>query len=151
MVSLQGLTWGDSIIGLLGDICKKSLSDREENSEDLKPNFRIAFEKLQPYFTPFFPEWQKSLVICDGQFLAGVHIFKVFLWEAWRKIALPSSLSLDKVAEIIVELFDFNWGGHLYRFLYTDPLGRTTEISHPPKRTRLLTSDYHHSQNPARS
>ncbi|MFM7713593.1 MAG: hypothetical protein ACKO7A_13040, partial [Microcystis sp.] len=29
------------------------------------------------------------------------------------------------------ELFDFNWGGNLYRFLYTDPLGRTTEISHP--------------------
>jgi hypothetical protein len=131
MVSLQGLTWGNSIMGLLSDICKKSLSDREENLEDLKPNFRIAFEKLQPYFSPFFPEWQKSLVICDGQFLAGVHIFKVFLWEAWRKIALPGSLSLDEVAEIIVELFDFNWGGHLYRFLYTDPLGRTTEISHP--------------------
>ena len=35
------------------------------------------------------------------------------------------------MAEIIVELFDFDWGGHLYRFLYTDPLGRTTEISHP--------------------
>lgn len=35
------------------------------------------------------------------------------------------------MAEIIVELFDFNWGGHLYRFLYTDPLGRRTKISHP--------------------
>lgn len=131
MVSLQGLTWGNSIMGLLGDICRKSLSEREENLEDLKPNFRIAFEKLQPYFSPFFPEWQKSLVICDGQFSDGVHIFKVFLWEAWRKIALPGSLSLDKVAEIIVELFDFDWGGNLYCFLYTDPLGRTTEISHP--------------------
>ena len=28
-------------------------------------------------------------------------------------------------------MFDFNWGGHLYCFRYTDPLGRTTKISHP--------------------
>ena len=74
MVALQRLPWGDAVMGMLAEVCRKFF--REGEAETLKPNLRIAFEKLKPYFTPFFPEWQKLSWNCLT--LTGADISIVF-------------------------------------------------------------------------
>lgn len=112
-----------------------------EDYAEMRGNFRIAFDSLKPYFQPYFPEWSQSLVIVEGDFTEGIYILKATLHDAWRRIAIPSYLNLDEVATAIIQAFDFD-PEHLYRFIYTDRLGRTFEFDHPELDINPETSNF---------
>jgi len=75
--------------------------------------------------------------VIDGEF-----IFKVSLGSAYRKLAIPSTISLDELASSILSAFDFD-SEHLYQFIYKNNYGITEHIAHPylDNEYGLYTSD----------
>ena len=107
------------MIALLG----KFYTDNEaESEEEINIDFRIAFDKFKPYLQSYFPDWQQIFMITTGDFTEAIYVFKVSLLDAWRRIAIPSNLSLDEVVVVVVNAFKFD-AEHLYRFTYQDRLG----------------------------
>ena len=60
----------------------------------------IEYGKLQKFLQPYFPQWQNNLVLNQEKSPEGVYIFQVFLGKPWRRIAIPSHLNLDFLADI---------------------------------------------------
>lgn len=139
VTAVKRCPWGDAIIALLSEIYDEIEPDREE--AEITLDFHIAFEKLKPHLQTYFPEWEQTLTITKGEFTLGIYTFKVTLLDAWRRIAIPTNLNLDKVASTIVQAFDFDFE-HLYRFIYKDHLGRTFEFTHPFVDIPPNTSDF---------
>lgn len=92
-------------------------------------NPALPFNDFQPALQPYFPEWQNVLVIPQYGFRAGVHIFKVSLGKAWRRIALSSDMMLSDLSSLILESVDFDTD-HLDMFRYKNQVGRTVEVVH---------------------
>jgi len=90
----------------------------------------IRFGKLQPLFQPYFPQWQNSLVVQQDDSIEGIYIFKVSLGKPWRRIAIPSFLYLDDLAEAILDAFEFS-DDHLYQFIGKQSTGKILMINHP--------------------
>jgi hypothetical protein len=106
---------------------------------------RVAFGELQPAFQPYFPEWRNTLAIPRHEFRAGVHIFKVTLGKAWRRIAISGEMTLADLSGLILESVDFD-SDHLDMFRYRNAIGRTMEITHPyadgsPSTTEVRVGD----------
>jgi hypothetical protein len=90
----------------------------------------VPFGELQPVLQPYFPEWRNTLTIPRHQFRGGVHIFKVSLGKAWRRIAISGNMMLADLSSLILQSVDFD-SDHLDLFRYRDAIGRTIEVSHP--------------------
>jgi hypothetical protein len=86
--------------------------------------------RLQPVFQPCFPRWQQTLQVPEHSFTAGEYVFGVCLETAWRRIAAPASLTLDHLAQAIVQAFSFDLD-HLYCFIFEDRYGLPQHINHP--------------------
>lgn len=84
---------------------------------------------LRPAVQPYLPGWKRDLHIPPWVFRQGVHVFKVWLWDAWRRIAAPASSALDDLAEAILSAFDFD-NDHLYRFSYLSRFGVYEIVNH---------------------
>lgn len=138
LTSLKRLPWGDAIIGLLSEIYHDI---QPGTDEEIIIDFRSAFAKLKPYLKPYFPEWQQTLVIFEGLFAQAIYIFKVSLMNAWRRIAVSSTLNFDQLVVAVVQTCNFDHE-HLYRFIYKDRLNRSFEFSHPFVGIPPQTSDY---------
>ncbi|HLP87109.1 MAG TPA: plasmid pRiA4b ORF-3 family protein [Nostocaceae cyanobacterium] len=123
---IKSLPLGDAIMSA---ITASRSNINVEDYDEFRLNFRLAFETLKPHFQPYFPEWSKTFVINEGEFVQGIYIFKATLHDAWRRIAIPSEWNLDQVAMGVVQAFDFD-PEHLYKFTYKDRLGRTFEFAH---------------------
>jgi hypothetical protein len=111
----------------------------EEKSEDCSnfftgnlvgTNKTIEYGKLQKFLQPYFPQWQNNLVLNQEKSSEGVYIFKVSLGKPWRRIAIPSHLDLDFLANIILDAFDFD-DDHLYMFTCKQRNGASLNINHP--------------------
>ena len=88
------------------------------------------FGAWQSLFQPYFPEWRENLVPPKPELREGVFVFKVSLGKMWRQIAIPDTLTLDDLANAVLEAVDFD-DDHLYEFSFRDRLGQTTQIIHP--------------------
>jgi hypothetical protein len=106
----------------------------EKESEENQHNFNITFGEFQPYFLPFFPEWEKNLIIPELEFVDGIYIFKVSLPRVWRRIAIPAKRELSSLAQTILYAFEFD-DDHLYEFSYKSRFGQTITVSHPYMKT----------------
>ena len=79
----------------------------------------------------YIPTWINNLEpngtieVIDGEFT-----FKVSLGKVYRKLAIPSTISLDELASSILSAFDFD-KEHLYQFVYKNDYGITEHITHP--------------------
>jgi hypothetical protein len=99
---------------------------------EAEPEFGI----LQPVFQPYFPEWQTVFARPAREARTGTHLFKVRLggWRGdgsiWRRLAVPPDTSLDSLAGVILDAFDFD-EDHMYDFRYRDQRGRSRVYHHP--------------------
>lgn len=81
--------------------------------------------------------WEKILVQSDTVVIQnGVVFIKVILGKVYRKIAVPTDISLDHLAESILKAFNFS-NDHLYEFIFKNGYGITEHIVHP-----YVESDY---------
>lgn len=88
-----------------------------------------AFECFSSMVRPFFKDWNNLLESSCNEFRDSVHIFKVSLGKAWMRVAVPGSCYMDKLANLILNEFDFD-RDHLYSFIYKDKRGVTTQVNH---------------------
>jgi len=94
-------------------------------------NFTQPWGELQPYFHPYFPEWEHNLPspqIPEPQ--TGTYIFRVSLGKIWRRLAISSEATLDVLGGLILESVNFD-SDHLDMFSYKHPNGRTVKVYHP--------------------
>ena len=123
---IQKTPFGEAILQVLhrSILCDWSLLEKLENSQ------RNTYALLQPLLQAYFPEWQNTLVISSPEFSEGIYIFKVSLNEAWRRLVVPSQLSLEHLVDSILDAFNFD-KDHLYQFICQDRFGASFKISHP--------------------
>lgn len=97
-------------------------------SED---DFTLPWGDFQPYFQPYFPEWQQNLpALSPPAHQTGTYIFKVSLGKIWRRLSISSEMTLEALGDLIRESVDFD-SDHLDLFSFKDSMGRTVEIYHP--------------------
>lgn len=96
-------------------------------------------ESLLAALQPYFPTLKNPLLLPLPAKREGVFVFKVSLGKIWRRIAIPSSLSLDDLSYAILDAVDFD-NDHLYQFTYRNQLGRKVEVGHPYMED-ILSSD----------
>ena len=90
-----------------------------------------------------FPEWKNNLELPEPEAQDGVFVFKVSLQihvqkskdkfskeTIWRKIVIPSNLTLYDFSSAILEAFNF-YNDHLHQFTYKDRQGFVKTINHP--------------------
>ena len=124
---LNFLPLGDAVFTLLPDKAFDFSNDDEPEEEALG---EFHFGVWQPLFQPYFPEWQRNLEPPRNEPREGMFIFKVSIDDAWRRIAIPSRLTLDNLAETILKAFKFE-EDHLYEFRFRNRLGIECAIHHP--------------------
>lgn len=91
---------------------------------------KTPFGVLQPALQPYFPEWKNNLSVPEWAFREGTHVFKVSLWDLWRRIAIPADQTLDALASAILDAVEFDHD-HLHEFSYRNRFGVTDRINHP--------------------
>lgn len=84
---------------------------------------------LMPGFQPFFPELQRTFAPPPTPPTTGVYIVKASLGQVWRRLAVPSKWTLDDLAAVVLEAFDFDMD-HLYELSYRDRRGRQRKYHH---------------------
>jgi hypothetical protein len=117
---------GDALLALLqagffGDI---------DNIPALESEDEIPFGVLQPTLRPYFPEWKTNLSVPEWAFREGAHVFKISLWDIWRRIAIPPDQTLDALASAILDAVEFDHD-HLYEFKYQNRFGVLEHVNHP--------------------
>ncbi|MGM0440511.1 MAG: IS1096 element passenger TnpR family protein [Chlamydiota bacterium] len=88
----------------------------------------------------YFPEWKTSLEVPKAPFQKDLHIFKVSLEQAWRKIAIKGEDNLYHLSSLILDAFDFDQD-HLHRFTCKDQQGIPMIINHPCCEESLTTDE----------
>jgi hypothetical protein len=86
--------------------------------------------ELQMSFGQYFPEWRNSLAVPQVQPIEGMRTFRVALRKIWRRIEISSDLTLDALADGILDSVEFD-SDHLYQFTYQSLNGRTIDVTHP--------------------
>lgn len=120
--------FGDALFRLLSDISSDEIELwwPVKNRRDEAAMFREFQSRLQP----FFPEWRETLAPPEAAMRDGLHVFKVSLGSAWRRMAIPGGVTLEALSEAILEAFDFD-NDHLHLFRYRNRFGIFEEVKHP--------------------
>jgi hypothetical protein len=127
------LPFGDALCTLLeAEILATDLA-----FEEVSP---VEFGRWRPFLQPYFPEWKATLTVTAEPARKGVFVFQVGLGRARRLIALPSTATLDDLASWILDSVEFD-SDHLYRFTYSDRLGRKMTVVHPYMEESPTTDD----------
>lgn len=122
---IQKSAFGNALMGILFHAFSKRKGSWKYDND---PN--VDMGELQPYLQIYFPDWQNIVTFPKPQFQAGIYTFKVHLDRAWRRLVIPSHMSLATLSELIIDSFDFDYD-HLDMFQYKDRVGRMVEITHP--------------------
>ncbi|MSU48353.1 MAG: hypothetical protein EXS37_04545 [Opitutus sp.] len=126
--------WGQAVVWAL------HLSVATEDDEEMwlsPPADDADFGFLQPTFQPFFPAWEKCFATASVGARAGVYIFRVRLDKrraegaVWRRLAVPHRVSLDALADAVLQAFEFSDTEHAYEFRYRDERGNGRVYFHP--------------------
>ena len=131
---VRRLPWGDTVFALVSD-----LDVWMQVMNDTEPG-KVTFGRLQGVFGPFFPEWQRNLVVSGPVFRKGVFVFGVSLGKVRRQIALSAGGNLEDLAHGILKAFGFD-SDHLYCFTYKDRFGAIVNVDHPYCDEPLWTLD----------
>lgn len=126
--------WGEALIGRIVE----HLSPADESRLLFSaPPANADFGTLQPAFQSYFPEWQKIYALRRQSAQPGIYIFKVSLsdrranGDVWRRLAVPGHVSLDELADAVLQAFDFSDTEHLYEIRYRDRLSKARGYFHP--------------------
>ena len=160
IIKVKALPLGRAIMELLDKTNwrKGLLNESEEDfsnpftdKQDLKPRLDIIVQNATPteilqeefQALDLFPTWEKNLQMPEPEAQDGIFTFKVsiqihiqkskdkFSTETiWRKIAIPSHLTLYDFSSAILKAFDFA-NDHLHQFTYKDRQGFKQSIYHP--------------------
>lgn len=123
---IQSLPLGEAMVRLL----LKAYID-QDGTWDAQINFTHPWGDLQPYFQPYFPEWQQNLPAEEAaEHQTGIYIFKVTLGKIWRRLAVPHHFVLEQLGDLIRESVNFD-SDHLDMFTYKDTIGHTINVCHP--------------------
>jgi hypothetical protein len=120
--------FGDALFCLLSDLSSDEArlwKPREDRSDEAE-----LYRDFQSRLQPFFPEWRETLTLPDTAMRDSLHVFKVSLGKAWRRIAIPGELTLEALSETILDAFDFD-NDHLHLFRYRNRFGIFEEVRHP--------------------
>lgn len=90
----------------------------------------VPYGELQDALQPYFPKWQKTLVLPGSDFRSDRHIFKVSLGKIWRRIAISGDATLEDLSAYILSSVEFD-SDHLDSFTYANEMGRKVEVLHP--------------------
>jgi hypothetical protein len=88
------------------------------------------FGAWQPILQPYFPLWQKNLVLPQLKPRQGTFVFRVSLGKIWRLIATPTNATLDDLVDVILRSVKFD-NDRLHQFTYRDRMGATVRVNHP--------------------
>lgn len=102
------------------------LSSMEDDEDDNDPD-RILHTIFQPYFSDLTNSFVAPQEKLDR---TGAYTFKVSLGKVWRRIAIPHQATLDDLAAIILNAFDFD-RDHLYLFEFVSINGVKQRYVHP--------------------
>jgi hypothetical protein len=106
----------------------------------INPDGQAPFSSLQPVLQLYFPAWKNTLVAAEWAFRDGTYTFKVSLGPVWRRIAIGANATLDALASIILNAFDFDHD-HLYNFSFRNRFGAIDTIHDPYGDDGLITSE----------
>ena len=105
--------------------------------DDSGENLTSLFSTLQP----LIPSLNNELLLPPPPKREGIFTFKISLEkDIWRRISIPSSLTLDHLSDEILDSVDFD-NDHLYQFTYRNEMGRKVEVGHPSCDTLLFTDE----------
>ena len=131
IVKIEPTAWGSVLINYFS---------RYVTSFDeiiIEPSDKNQTESWGSELKTYIANWKTSLVQPEAVSLKdGVVVTKAILGNAYRKIAIPSNISLDELANSILRAFDFS-NDHLYEFIYKNGYGITERVVHP-----YVESDY---------
>jgi hypothetical protein len=147
MELLDKTNWKKGMLSESGD----DISDLFIEKPSSSPKLDIVVQNLTPteilqeefQALELFPTWENNLQLPEPEAQDGIFTFKVsiqihiqkskdkFSTETiWRKIAIPSHLTLYDFSSAILKAFDFA-NDHLHQFTYKDCQGFIKSIYHP--------------------
>jgi len=123
---IQTLPLGNAIASMVLHAYLSAGLDWNTQTDSTQP-----WGELQPYFQPFFPEWQQNLAPLPApEHQTGTYIFKVSLDQIWRRLAISSEATLEDLGDLIRQSVGFD-SDHLDMFSFKDAIGHTVEVFHP--------------------
>lgn len=138
---LKRSPWGDVLLrALLVLDGQQEREELEEEEEEDKPLER-TLGTWQPFFQPFFPEWQHNLKALQVQSRQGFYIFKVSLGACWRRIGIPADATLEDLSSTILRSVDFD-NDHLHSFYWKNSYGSRVWVNHHFMDEPPFTSDF---------
>lgn len=81
-------------------------------------------------FREFVPNLSQTLTLAIPEFNPNIFVFKVAVGKAWRRLAIPGVWTLEGVAGIILEAFEFEDIDHLYAFNFLSHSGCPVSVVH---------------------
>lgn len=133
LARMELLPFGSAMMDLL---TKTTLSNSRRMSEEETHRHGV----LQLRLSPYFPEWKQNLELPEPEVRSGKYTWRVSLGKPWRRIVIPGELSLESLADAILQAFDFE-NDHLYHFEYRDRRGQTVQIVCPEIRDANAWTD----------
>ncbi|GAA5509750.1 IS1096 element passenger TnpR family protein [Novipirellula caenicola] len=106
----------------------------------LKNRVSDSDEEFQATLKPYFPEWKKSLTEPESEFQEFQFTLKVSWGDVWRRIVAPDETTLEELAALIIEAFDFEFD-HLYQFEYRNKRGQNETVICPQLRDGVYFAD----------
>ncbi len=126
IAKIHRTSFGDELLKLMEIVVEDDFYfyDKFDNSAELE------FGELQAAIQPLFPEWQNKLIIQKPEFKDGTYVFKVSLYDAWRRIAINGKDDFDILSDCILDAFEFD-NDHLYQFKYKNRFNVNAALNHP--------------------
>ena len=78
-------------------------------------------------FQPYFKDLNNSLKYPADEVRNGTFVLKITLQKAYRSIEVPSDIDFENLAELILQLFNFD-NDHLFEFVFTNRFGEKKEV-----------------------
>lgn len=126
---------GDALLALLA----ATMDDGKMVLRERPGDFEVG--RLQGRLQPFFPAWQKNLVVPRHEYQEGVFVFRVAPWTGvWRRIAMPAEGTLAELSGAILVAYEFD-DDHLHEFIYTNRFGIEERIVHSSMEEGPWTSE----------
>lgn len=123
---VKPLPWGDAIAAIVFQAYVDHNFRWDAATDSTRP-----WGELQPYFQPYFSEWQQNLpALQPPEHQLGTYLFKVSLGKIWRRLSISSESTLEELGGLVRSSVSFD-SDHLDRFSFRDAMGRTVEIHHP--------------------
>lgn len=140
--AIHRVPFGDAIVTLIGSsvfswmrglLTDDGAAEAEESNEPTDEEYDFECDEQlgqwQPLLQPYFPAWQRNLVLPPVEERDGTFIFRVSLGKTWRRLAMPADATLATLVAWILKSVNFD-GDHLFEISYRNRLGHTVRAMH---------------------